>query len=684
MNRIGEHRLEVPRGTWLRRLERYGRRFREAGLVSSARIAGARAAGYLRWPMCAWSRARGGIPSPPLEPSTGGGETARRYVLLWEGGGLDERLEALRKAGGLATTVPLQVAEDYLEVGFAPLGWGPVSLVPPVAWHRDGATGATWPLEFHKGIDYVRSGQACDVKFPWELSRLQVLPRWAQAWQLTRDPRWFHACWRLLGDWVAQNPVGYGVNWTCSMEVAIRALNLLAMAELIERDLTAAHRACLESLFKGHLQHLKANLELSDVGGNHLWFDRLGIALLTRVLAGPESSAFRQAASLLAAEAEDQFHADGLHLEHATDYHRLVLDGLLLFLRATRGQRLPDRDRLETVGRRAARALQALALPDGTMPSIGDSDTGQVLLLGARGGNHAAASLELAASLGLVVHPQGGVWDPSLRAWLGTSPTPEMPRSATSGDGSPRLHAFPEGGLHVISTGDLHLVLRAGPPGLRGRGSHDHNDQLALWLAVKGHPLFIDPGTSTYTGSDARHAQDLATRSHNTLEVAGLEQAPVNLGSVSMTVRASEGKCASLGPTADGSITWEGEVAYGGPSTGFLHRRVVRVVPRGTGGGWEIQVEDKLLGGGTPGPDGSVGWTLAPGLVGQGEGSRDLYVDLPGFKVHMLGSAPLARTMTTASPRYGESLITERWSLPLDQGGHALAAFRILPADSPQ
>ena len=57
-----------------------------------------------------------------------------------------------------------------------------------------------------------------DVKAPWELSRLQFAPIVAKASVLTGDLRYRDSLQALLSDWIANNPVGKGVNWTIAME----------------------------------------------------------------------------------------------------------------------------------------------------------------------------------------------------------------------------------------------------------------------------------------------------------------------------------------------------------------------------------------------------------------------------------------------------------------------------------
>ena len=67
----------------------------------------------------------------------------------------------------------------------------------------------------------MRPGNA-DVKYPWELSRSQHWITLAQAWQVTRDERFAREIANELKDFIEANPVGVGINWTCTMDVTLR------------------------------------------------------------------------------------------------------------------------------------------------------------------------------------------------------------------------------------------------------------------------------------------------------------------------------------------------------------------------------------------------------------------------------------------------------------------------------
>src|SRR5262249_43378950 len=64
-----------------------------------------------------------------------------------------------------------------------------------------------------------------DCKIVWELNRHQWIVTLAQAWSLTGDTRYGQACIDAIDGWLEANPPGTGINWTSSLEVAIRLIS---------------------------------------------------------------------------------------------------------------------------------------------------------------------------------------------------------------------------------------------------------------------------------------------------------------------------------------------------------------------------------------------------------------------------------------------------------------------------
>ncbi|MCH7551143.1 MAG: DUF86 domain-containing protein, partial [Proteobacteria bacterium] len=170
--------------------------------------------------------------------------TPERLLIALRGGSLDALWKRLAGAPFPAFTEPvtaedydkacpgdaeriLKAAGDALEGRVDLLGSGPVTLGRPIPWHQDFKSGHRWPIVMFRRIDVMDLGRDSDVKVPWELSRLQWLIPAGQAYLLTGDEKYAEAGRAVIEDWAAANPLAQGVNWACTMDVALRGITLV-------------------------------------------------------------------------------------------------------------------------------------------------------------------------------------------------------------------------------------------------------------------------------------------------------------------------------------------------------------------------------------------------------------------------------------------------------------------------
>ena len=388
-------------------------------------------------------------------------------------------------------------ADDVLAHRFDLLGSGPVDLGDRIDWQRDFKTGRRWPLEHISGVP-VSYPDGSDIKVPWELSRCQHLPLLAGAHRVTGEARYLDEIGAQLADWIASNPVEFGANWACTMDVAIRAANWIAALALCAE--AAAGSEWLEPAVGSLLLHgrfIRGHLEWAESRGNHYLSDVVGLLPVAALFsAGAEGRAWAQwAAAELVAEMDHQVRVDGCDHEASIPYHRLVTELFVCGGQAADALVpgvLPDRfhSRLDDM----LDFVAAYTRPDGLAPQIGDADDGRFLPLGdyARGDPRSHVHLFAQAQR---PYERGGA------------------------------HAgFPEGGYYVMQAGDLYAIVRCGDVGVGGLGSHAHNDQLAFELAWRGQPMVVDPGTYLYTADPDARNLFRSTAFHSALRIGGAEQ----------------------------------------------------------------------------------------------------------------------------------------------------------------
>src|SRR6185369_10443961 len=177
------------------------------------------------------------------------------------------------------------------------LGFGARSFAEGIDWNRDLLSGYDWPLTYHRDLTFLRD-DGSDVRVVWELNRLGHLVPLACAYAVDRDERFFIEFRIQLDSWRKNNPFGYGVNWACAMELALRAINLLASFECFRTapQLTAVDLTNVLNLLQLHGRHIRRNLEYSYVAtSNHYMTDVVGLVWLGLLLPElAEASSWRE------------------------------------------------------------------------------------------------------------------------------------------------------------------------------------------------------------------------------------------------------------------------------------------------------------------------------------------------------------------------------------------------------
>ena len=240
-----------------------------------------------------------------------------------------------------------------------------------------------------RDIVYVNPHDTSDVKVPWELSRLQWLMPAGQAYLLDGDERYAEAVRAVLEDWIDANPCAGTVNWSCTMEAALRILSWTWFFHVFHGSRAWADPAFRERFLCAlylHGDFTERHLEHSDVNGNHCTADAAGL-VFAGLFFGPGKDPERWLArgwSLLQEELPRQVSPDGVDFEASVAYHRLVAELFLLpaLYRRACGLDVPAEYRERLVA--MARFTAAYSRPDGGTPLWGDADDARALPLGSQ------------------------------------------------------------------------------------------------------------------------------------------------------------------------------------------------------------------------------------------------------------------------------------------------------------
>jgi hypothetical protein len=362
---------------------------------------------------------------------------------------------------------------------------------PETEWRRDPLSNYVWPLDYHRDIQLQRH-DGSDVRVVWELNRLGHLLRLTDATEFLNQ----------LRSWNDQNPYGRGPNWTCAMEVALRAMNVAVAFERFRTSppLDAENLNFILRLLQQHGRYIQNNLEFSYIAtSNHYLCDVAGLLWLGVLL--PELREAKQwrefGLTQLLREMDKQIQADGSDYEASTGYHRFVLELFLYSFALCRENKIDIEPKYWRKLHAMLEYVKAYVRPDGLAPLIGDTDGGQVLPFHTHHADDHAYVLDIGAEV---------FNDPDLK----------LPQQTSA--------AFPDAGIYIMRHADCYLCFNATGAGINGRGSHGHNDALSIEVSARGRAFIIDPGTYVYTANlEMRHAFR-STAYHSTVKVDNEEQ----------------------------------------------------------------------------------------------------------------------------------------------------------------
>ncbi len=431
----------------------------------------------------------------------------------------------------------LQKADQILKHHFDCLTDHPVSLGELLPWHSDYLSGHTWDLDlpFYRCFPAPYPG-GYDIKVPWELSRFQFGVWLGMAYAVSGRKEYALEWVRLVEDWIHRNPVGKGVNWACTMDVAIRVVNWLwAYAFFADSpDLPSAfHLSFLKSLWE-HGRFIERHLENGMlVTSNHYLANLVGLGYLgTLMPLFPESDRWRiWAWREFQSELLQQVYEDGISFEASSAYHRLVTEMALSYLALMKKNHTDVPLVFSQRVQKMLEALMSLTYPDGTFPLLGDHDNGRLHRLKIYSpperewvdGRHLLAVGAVLFERTDFAHGAGDEWEDAL--WMfGESARLLMDRASQEDHNLEGVRVFPQGGWCVYRKAQTMLTIEWGDVGHRGRGAHAHNDTFSFTFFSRGISWLVDGGTFAYTGDYLAYAVSRSSAMHNLTRPVNVEQ----------------------------------------------------------------------------------------------------------------------------------------------------------------
>jgi hypothetical protein len=218
---------------------------------------------------------------------------------------------------------------------------------------------------------------------------MQHLPQLAWAYALAQQgtagldapERYVREFRNQVLDFISTNPPRWGVNWACTMDVAIRVANWLVGYDMF-KSFGAQFDDEFEKVFSRsiyeHGRHIVNNLEWSSkFRSNHYLSDITGLLFVSVFLPCNKETNAWLAFSIqeLVKEVKIQFHEDGSNFEASTSYHRLSAELVIYATALVLGLSKDKRQALQSYQRSVIKGVPELApgpLPLYPLPNAKD------------------------------------------------------------------------------------------------------------------------------------------------------------------------------------------------------------------------------------------------------------------------------------------------------------------------
>ena len=414
---------------------------------------------------------------------------------------------------------------------FQCLGYGIGTIPRGDDWNKDQFHNYSWEKIYFNNIDFTKINVKCDVKIPWEYSRLQFLIPISIDFILNKTDSSLQQYDELVNDWIESNPTGYGVNWIVNMEVSIRFVNLilsyLIMNKFISENL---NKKIVRSIYE-HQHYIKTFPELSDIPGNHYLSNLMGLYLSNFFIYGQDHEETIISLNYFTNESKKQFLDGGCHFEMSTIYSRLCLDFISIVLIINQNKKSKDNSDLKVLRNLFFDGVDFLEKISSnySISMFGDFDSGHLIWLG-----DDFRCCKNLVNIRKMLQNKGFETNPYIILFQALS---NSKRKKSNENVFVDDYCIEKSGFILAKKGGLTSSMRVGPQGLKGRASHDHDDALSIWLAYDGTDILIDSGCAPYTLDIKERTNSIISSSHNVLVIKKLERNSSTQGSIVKTVK---------------------------------------------------------------------------------------------------------------------------------------------------
>ena len=408
-----------------------------------------------------------------------------------------------------------------------------------------------------------------DIKVIWEASRFTHFFCFARAYLITEDIKYYQAFSQQLEQWLNNNPYGFGANYKCGQECALRMMNLLLVYSVFGDRVSAQdHKNLIECISRNYKKILSNFFYARKcIKNNHVLSEIIG-----RIIGAwccENRKDFAEAVKMINEEIQSQFFCDGGYIQFSFNYQRMVFQLVeFLFKVSEKADNILSMETKELILHSVDMLYQVQDARDGRLPNYGHNDGSLIFPVSSSEYLDYRPTLNSLHALltGCVLYPSG-IYDEEL-LWFGNRTDYRMKHALRTS------RAFPHAGLYVLRSEKSHAMICLNH--YKTRPAHMDGLHFDLWY--QGDNIFCDSGTYSYVEPEG---QKLAlTDGHNTVKVNGKEQ--MDRRGAFWMINWTKSKEVSFGPEC-----FSGKMLSG---NGYEHQRKVYSVAEG----WRL--EDRVDG----------------------------------------------------------------------------------------
>jgi hypothetical protein len=403
-----------------------------------------------------------------------------------------------------------------------------------IDWGKDYLSGFVWPKgKYFREYVQVDLTNDADVKIPREISRFHFALALGLAYRYTEDEKYYLHFRKLILSWIEENPFMRSINWGCTQDVAIRAVNWIWAASLfqerIKKDISFYH-AFSKSLYE-HGVYVYLHPEKARINNhNHYLGDLVGQIYLGLVFQHDKFGRewLSWGIKELFREMRYQVLPTGPSYERSTNYHRLVtemfLSAIIQIEKAGLEVPLDIRHRLEKM----LEFIMYYSKPDGKAPVIGDQDDARIHPFSFEHNLEHRSLLSTAAILFNRADFKAASAGFNLDAMMLLGESAKQKYDEIP-DIDLVLHSrsFPDAGFYIIRQKNDYMFINNGGKSKNaelGSGTHTHSDLLSFELYMDDKSFIVDPGSYIYSADPDARMLFRSTPMHNTVVVDGQNQ----------------------------------------------------------------------------------------------------------------------------------------------------------------